>query len=152
MMNGYGVGPSIRSINPSNSVFAQVIRNSRESLMPGFGKDQLFEGNEIITVTNYVRSLAGLSVRVGTDLTVGRKIFSDKCATCHSVLENGKGNQEVGAPDLTDRIWLYGSEEATIMDVITSGRTGVMPAWVDRLDPVAIKSLSVYVHTLGGGK
>ena len=123
---------------------------SRESLMPGFGKDGLLERNEIITVANYVRSLAGLSVRAGTDLTVGRKIFADKCATCHS--ENGKGNQEVGAPDLTDRIWLYGPEEATIMDVITSGRTGVMPAWVDRLDPVAIKSLSVYVHTLGGGK
>jgi cytochrome c oxidase cbb3-type subunit 3 len=118
--------------------------------MPGFGKDGLLERSEIITVANYVRSLAGLSVRAGTDLAVGRKIFADKCATCHS--ENGKGNQEVGAPDLTDRIWLYGPEEATIMDVITSGRTGVMPAWVDRLDPVAIKSLSVYVHTLGGGK
>ena len=63
----------------------------------------------------------------------------------------GKGNRELGAPNLTDRIWLYGSDEATIIDVITNGRSSVMPAWTGRLDEATIKALAVYVHTLGGG-
>ena len=52
-----------------------------------------------------------------------------------------KGNQELGAPNLTDAIWLYGSDEATIIDIIANSRGSVMPAWVDRLDPVTVKSL-----------
>ncbi len=64
----------------------------------------------------------------------------------------GKGNQEVGAPNLTDKIWLYGSDEATIIETVTNGRAGVMPAWVGRLDPSTIKAMAVYVHSLGGGK
>ena len=54
--------------------------------------------------------------------------------------------------DLTDKIWLYGSDEATLIETITNGRAGVMPAWVGRLDPATIKALAVYVHSLGGGK
>jgi cytochrome c oxidase cbb3-type subunit 3 len=69
---------------------------------------------------------------------------------CHG--NDGKGNQEVGAPNLTDQIWLYGSDEATIVETITNGRAGVMPAWTGRLDPLTIKALAVYVHSLGGGK
>ena len=60
--------------------------------------------------------------------------------------------QELGAPNLTDKIWLYGSDEATLVETITNGRAGVMPAWVGRLDPSTIKALTVYVHSLGGGK
>jgi cytochrome c oxidase cbb3-type subunit 3 len=83
-------------------------------------------------------------------LAAGQRIFAEKCAGCHG--QNGKGNQAIGAPDLTDRIWLYGSDEATVVDVIANGRTGIMPAWVDRLDPVTVKALTVYVHSLGGGQ
>ena len=64
----------------------------------------------------------------------------------------GKGNQELGAPNLTDKIWLYGSDEATLIETITNGRAGVMPAWEGRLDPATIKAMAVYVHSLGGGK
>ncbi len=64
----------------------------------------------------------------------------------------GKGNQELGAPNLTDKIWLYGSSEADLIDTITNSRGGVMPAWGGRLDPATINALTVYVHTLGGGK
>ena len=56
------------------------------------------------------------------------------------------------APDLTDKIWLYGSDEATLVETISNGRAGVMPAWAGRLDPSTIKALTVYVHSLGGGK
>jgi cytochrome c oxidase cbb3-type subunit III len=118
--------------------------------MPAFGKQGILKPDEIVTVANYVRSLSGLPVRPGTDLAAGKKIFADNCAVCHG--EEGKGNQELGAPNLTDKIWLYGSDEATIIEGIVNGRGSVMPAWVDRLDPATIKALAVYVHALGGGQ
>jgi cytochrome c oxidase cbb3-type subunit 3 len=125
-------------------------KQAREGVMVGFGKDGLLKRDEIVAVANYVRSLSGLPTRPGVDLAAAKKIFADNCAVCHG--EDGKGNQELGAPNLTDKIWLYGSDESTIIDVITNGRASVMPAWIDRLDPVTIKALAVYVHTLGGGK
>jgi cytochrome c oxidase cbb3-type subunit 3 len=123
---------------------------AHESAMPAFGKDGLLKPNEIVTVANYVRSLSGLSVRPGVDLAAGKKIFADNCAVCHGA--DGTGNQELGAPNLTDRIWLYGPDEATIIDTVSNSRSGVMPAWAGRLDPGTINALAVYVHTLGGGK
>ena len=64
----------------------------------------------------------------------------------------GKGNRETGAPNLTDAIWLYGSDKATIVEGLWNGRGGVMPAWAGRLDEPTIKALAVYVFTLGGGE
>jgi len=55
-------------------------------------------------------------------------------------------------PNLTDGIWLYGSDEATLIETITNGRSGVMPAWEGRFDTATLKALAVYVHSLGGGK
>ncbi len=130
----------IRSGNPK----------AHDSAMPAFGKGGLLKPNEIVAVANYVRSLSGLSVRPGVDLAAGKKIFADNCAACHGA--DGTGNQELGAPNLTDRIWLYGPDEATIIETITNSRSGMMPAWAGRLDPGTIKALAVYVHTLGGGK
>jgi cytochrome c oxidase cbb3-type subunit III len=120
-----------------------------ESAMPAFGKAGMPAG-DIITVANYVRSLSGLPVRPGVDLASGAKIFADNCAVCHGDI--GKGNHDLGAPDLTDEIWLYGADEATIIETIVNGRGGVMPAWSGRLDPATINALAVFVHTLGGGK
>jgi cytochrome c oxidase cbb3-type subunit 3 len=120
------------------------------SQMPAFGRDNILNRGQIVTVANYVRSLAGLSVREGANLAEGKKIFADNCAVCHG--PDGKGNQELGAPNLTDAIWLYDSDEATLVATITNSRNGVMPAWVGRLDPATIKSLALYVHSLGGGK
>lgn len=124
--------------------------DARMSAMPAFGKQGTLKPNEILEVANYVRSLSGLEVRPQLDLAAGKRLFADNCAICHG--EDGTGNQELGAPNLTDKIWLYAPDEATIVDVITNGRGGVMPAWVDRLDPVTIKALAVYVHSLGGGQ
>ena len=123
---------------------------ARESQMPAFGRDALLKRDEIVTVANYVRSLASLSTRPGADLSAGKKLFADNCAVCHG--DQGKGNKELGAPNLTDGIWLYGSDEAALIETITNARGGVMPAWSGRLDPVAIKALAFYVHSLGGGE
>src|SRR5258708_10296725 len=121
-----------------------------EGQMLAFGKDGILKQDQIVSVANYVRSLSGLSTSAGFDGAAGAKIFADNCAVCHG--EAAKGNQELGAPNLTDKIWLYGSDEATIVETITNGRAGVMPAWVGRLDPSTIKPLAVYVHSLAGGQ
>ena len=123
---------------------------SHESAMLAFGRDGMLKSEEITTVANYVRSLSGLSTRQGYDPVAGRKIFAENCVSCHG--DAGKGNQEVGAPNLTDKIWLYGSDEATIIETIANGRASVMPAWIGRLDPSTIKAMAVYVHSLGGGQ
>jgi cytochrome c oxidase cbb3-type subunit 3 len=123
---------------------------AHEGQMLAFGKDGILKRDEIVKVANYVRSLSGLPTRQGYDATAGAKIFAENCAACHS--DNAKGNPDVGAPNLTDPIWLYGSDEATLIETISSGRAGVMPAWEGRLDPVTIKAMAVYVHSLGGGK
>jgi cytochrome c oxidase cbb3-type subunit 3 len=123
---------------------------THDSQMLAFGKDGTLKKDQIVTVANYVRSLSGLSTRQGYDAAAGAKIFAENCTVCHG--DAGKGNQEVGAPNLADKIWLYGSEEATIIETVTNGRSGVMPAWVGRLDPATIKAMAVYVHSLGGGK
>jgi cytochrome c oxidase cbb3-type subunit III len=123
---------------------------THESAMLAFGKDGTLKSDEIVTVANYVRSLSGLPTQQGYDPAAGRKIFADNCVSCHG--DAGKGNQELGAPNLTDKIWLYGADEATIIETITNGRSGVMPAWVDRLDPSTIKAMAVFIHSLGGGQ
>ena len=118
--------------------------------MPAFGRDGILKRADIETVADYVRSLAGLPVDPRSDLAVGKKIFADNCAVCHD--DAGKGKRELGAPNLTDSIWLYGSDKASIVEGIWSGRGAVMPAWTGRLDEPTIKALAVYVHTLGGGE
>jgi cytochrome c oxidase cbb3-type subunit 3 len=123
---------------------------AHESQMLAFGKDGILKPAEVVTVANYVRSLSGLPTSAGYDAAAGKQVFAANCVSCHG--DNGKGNQELGAPDLTDKIWLFGSDEATVIETITNGRAGVMPAWVGRLDPPTIKALAVYVHSLGGGK
>lgn len=60
--------------------------------------------------------------------------------------------KELGAPNLTDAIWLYGGDRATIYETVANGRAGVMPAWAGRLDDATIKQLAIYVHSLGGGQ
>jgi cytochrome c oxidase cbb3-type subunit 3 len=122
---------------------------TRAGNMTAFGRDGLLKKDEIVNVAAYARSLAGLKSTSG-DLAKGKALFADNCAACHG--DDGKGNLELGAPNLTDAIWLYGSDEASVVETITNGRQGVMPGWSGRLDPVTIKSLAVYVHTLGGGK
>jgi cytochrome c oxidase cbb3-type subunit 3 len=121
-----------------------------EGAMLAFGRDGILKKPEVVTVANYVRSLSGLSTAPGYDAAAGTKLFAENCVACHG--DNGKGNIELGAPNLTDGIWLYGADQATLVETITNGRAGVMPAWGGRLDPATIKALTVYVHSLGGGQ
>ncbi len=123
---------------------------TRISAMPAFGRDNILKSGEISNVADYVRSFSGLPPEKTADLAKGKQIYADNCAACHG--EDGKGNQEMGSPNLSDKVWLYGSDKKTIEERITLGGGGVMPAWSARLDPTTIKALAVYVHTLGGGQ
>lgn len=123
--------------------------DTRQSQMPSFGKDGILKENEIDDLTGYVLHL---SHRVADPAAVrrGTKLFPDNCAACHGA--QGTGNRTFGAPNLTDREWLYGGDAQSIHDQIWYGRGGVMPTWGEKLSPETIKALAVYVHSLGGGE
>jgi cytochrome c oxidase cbb3-type subunit 3 len=117
--------------------------------MPRFGVDQMLESKQMSDVADYVVSLS----QPGGDAAAidrGRAIFAEQCSGCHG--ETGKGSIEMGAPNLTDGIWLYGDRKSDILETIRTGRGGVMPSWDGKLDPATIKMLAIYVHSLGGGK
>ena len=117
------------------------------SEMPAF-KDML-EPGQIADVSAFAASLSGIEVDPAK-VEAGRTLFAENCAACHG--DAGKGNRELGAPDLTDAITLYVHSEADIASQIHSPKHGVMPAWDARLGEVSVKELAVYVHSLGGGE
>ena len=125
-------------------------KDTRSSMMPAFGRDGILKPAEISAAADYVRSLSGLPTEKDADLALGKTVFANNCAACHG--DGGEGNQDMGAPKLNDKIWLYGSDKSVIMERITLGGGGIMPAWGTRLDVPTVKSLAVYVHTLGGGQ
>lgn len=123
--------------------------DTRTSQMPRFGLDKLLEPTQINAAAEYVLSLSNSS-HDAEAAGRGKQLFADNCAACHG--SDGKGKQDMGSPNLTDAIWLYGGRKEDIVRSIETGRGGVMPTWGGRLDPVTIKMLAVYVHSLGGGQ
>ncbi len=122
---------------------------TRTSLMPAFGRDKLLEPKQIDDLTEYVLSIAGQKADAHAAARV-QTLFAEQCASCHGA--DGKGLREFGAPNLTDREWLYGGSKLEIKAQIERGGGGVMPTWGSRLDPMTIDALAVYVHSLGGGE
>jgi cytochrome c oxidase cbb3-type subunit 3 len=122
--------------------------DTRYNYMPAFG-DGLLSAEEIGQVTDYVLSLSDRAPE-GADLAAGEELFVAQCSACHG--EGGTGLEDLGGPNLTDAIWLYGSERSDILAQISNPQHGVMPAWSGRLEPETIKMLAVYVHSLGGGQ
>jgi len=120
---------------------------TRTSQMPAFG--EMLEPGQIGELTAHVRTISG---QQPADAAAGRgaTLFAANCAACHG--PDGRGNRELGAPNLTDPIWLYGGDAASIRTTIANSRNGVMPRWGHRLDAVTIKMLTAYVHSLGGGE
>lgn len=119
---------------------------SRQSMMPRFGADGMLTGGQIAAVTDYVLSLSG-KAKANEE---GAKIFQEQCVACHGA--GGKGNQELGAPNLADGLWLYGGDRDSVYRSIFYARNGSMPAWSGRLDEATLKMLAIYVHALGGGR
>jgi cytochrome c oxidase cbb3-type subunit 3 len=141
------------TLDAVHQTIAYGVRNandkSRQSQMPRFGADGILKPEQIDDVAEYVMSLSGTSTDAAAAAR-GAPIFAENCAVCHG--PKGQGNQEVGAPNLSDKIWLYGGDKATIVQTITYARNGNMPAWSERFDDTTIKMLTIYVHSLGGGR
>ena len=122
---------------------------TRMSIMPAFGRDAILQPGEISDVADYVRTVSHQQPVTGASQR-GAVVFAANCAVCHG--PDGKGMRAMGAPNLTDAIWLYGSSRQAIVGSITNAHAGVMPAWGTKLSPVTIKMLAAYVHSLGGGE
>lgn len=133
--------------------------DARDSVMPAYGA--LLKPEELLAVSHYVQSLHTGKGTASNDkisaeqiaaLTTSARVFSENCAVCHG--GDGRGNRELGAPNLADAIWLKsddGSVEA-ILSQLKNPKHGMMPAWVDRLDEDTLRQLTIYVHELGGGE
>lgn len=140
-------------------VIAETIRvginatneDTRVSQMLAFGRDGVLDRNQIGDVVSYVRSLSNGAPSDPVALErvkAGKEIFAANCVACHG--EDAKGSKDVGAPDLTDRHWIYGGDTQSIFTTVYGGRQGHMPNWGARLSPLDLKILALYVHTLGG--
>ncbi|HEY9057269.1 MAG TPA: cytochrome-c oxidase, cbb3-type subunit III [Aurantimonas sp.] len=123
----------------------------RVAQMPAFGRDQMLSRTEVEEAANYVYSLGHPNFSTPANvktIEAGHEVFLANCAACHG--EDAKGNQELGAPNLTDNYWLYGGDLDTIIATVHGGRQGHMPTWESRLSSVDIKILALYVNSLRG--
>lgn len=121
----------------------ETITHGRQAVMPAWGS--LIGEEGVTNVAEYVLSLSG-SEHDQAKAALGQKVFETNCVACHGA--DGKGNQQVGAPNLTDGIWLYGGKPETIRLTIRDGRTGIMPAQADNLKADKIHLLAAYVYSL----
>lgn len=121
--------------------------DARWSQMPAY--DGVLSDEQISATAEYVLSLSEQPHDAGLAGT-GSTIYSENCASCHG--EAAMGDPDLGAPNLSDAIWLYGGSKDAIVETITYSRFGVMPPWEPRLSDAEIKAVTLYVHQLGGGE
>lgn len=120
-----------------------TITGGRNGAMPAWGPVLGTEG--VKDVVEYVRSLSGLasdSIRSQR----GKALFMTNCVACHG--PEGKGNPALGAPNLTDKVWLWGSARQTMIETVTDGRQNQMPVFKDFLGQDKIHMLAAYVLSL----
>ncbi len=120
-------------------------KDSRTSQMPAFGRDQMLPRGDVLKVASYVYSLSnpGSKDVDPRNVEAGQNLFAANCVSCHG--ENAKGNPELGAPNLTDKVWIYGGSFETIDTTIWGGRQGHMPTWEGRLSDLDRKILTLYL-------
>ncbi len=123
------------------------ILNGRTGIMPPHAP--VLGDAGVKEVANYVFSLSGHKHDASL-AAAGKPKFEQICAACH--MPEGTGMQALGAPNLTDKVWLYGSSEAAVTETIAKGRNGVMPAWKDFLGEAKVHLLAAYVYGLSQGK
>mgnify|MGYP001363848089 FL=1 len=126
---------------------------TRISQMPAYGRDNLLTARQIEDVAEHVITLSAARARLEPNLGAaarGAVVYQEQCAICHGAA--GAGDRIVGAPSLTDDVWLYGGTREEIRRQIESGRGGVMPSWEARFDAGTLRALAYYVHEMGGGE
>nr|WP_314900471.1 cytochrome-c oxidase, cbb3-type subunit III [uncultured Deefgea sp.] len=123
----------------------ETLNVGRHGQMPAFGA--AFGDEKVRDVANYVMKLSGNPAHNNVRAERGAATFAQVCVACHGT--DGKGNKDIGAPNLTDNIWLYGSgSEAVISETIINGRDNVMPAWKEFLGDGKVHLLAAYVFSL----
>jgi cytochrome c oxidase cbb3-type subunit III len=125
------------------ATIAATIVDGRTGVMPPWGPVLGEQG--VKDAAHYVMSLSGLA-HDGLRAERGKPLFAQNCAACHGA--EGKGNPALGAPNLADKTWLFGSDEPTIIEIIAKGRTSQMPAHKDLLSPAKVHLLTTYVYSL----
>jgi cytochrome c oxidase cbb3-type subunit III len=120
-----------------------TITNGRSGIMPAWGSVVGDEG--VGDLAQYVKSLAGKTYDT-LRASHGKELFQTNCVACHGA--DGKGNPALGAPNLTDDVWLYGGGDATLLETIGKGRNGVMPPWGEFLGPEKVHIVAGYVYGL----
>lgn len=141
-------GGSLDEIHHTITVGARGVHEDTQiSDMPAFLSDEILDRGQIKDMATYIMSLSDKSIPAPDG---SHTVFQENCAICHG--ENAMGSKEFGAPNLTDGISLYGADQDSLVTTISYSRKGVMPTWAGRLDPATIKSLAVYIHSLGGGE
>ena len=123
--------------------------NTRVSEMIGFGTGGILDSTQVGNVTDYVLSLSDPVVAKAKPNSVrgGHAVFEANCAVCHGT--DGRGNQTLGVPNLTDQAWINGSGWTAVYTIVTKGHKGEMPSWEGRLSPAERKLLVAYVLDLG---
>jgi cytochrome c oxidase cbb3-type subunit 3 len=127
----------------SPATLVETITKGRSGVMPPMAA-AVGNADDVRNVANYVLSLSG-APHNSAQAQLGKEKFV-ACAACHG--PDGKGNPAVGAPNLTDKVWLHGYGEAAIAQMVTGGKTGVMPAFDQRLSAAQIHVLGAYVWSL----
>jgi len=119
--------------------------NTRVSQMPAFGRDGVLKRDEMENVVAYVMSLSAPPAgKVSADrIAAGKAVFTANCAACHG--PEGRGNLELGAPDLTDSHWIYGSDATALYAGVWGGLQNQMPSWEGRLSALDRKILVLYI-------
>lgn len=125
------------------AVIAETIAKGRNGIMPPMAA-AVGNADDVRNVANYVLSLSG-SPHNSVAAQLGKSKFG-ACAACHG--SNGKGNPALGAPNLTDKVWLHGWGEQAIINMITQGKNNMMPAHADKFSPEQIHVLAAYVWSL----
>lgn len=121
-----------------------TIMEGRQGMMPAWGTVLGRDG--VFNVAEYVISLSGTRRVNQVTVAAGKEKFQQLCVACHG--PEGKGNQALGAPNLTDDVWLYGGTQEVIMATIEKGRSGRMPAHKDFLGEAKAHTLAAYVYSL----
>lgn len=125
----------------------ETLVNGRIGMMPPMAA-AVGTADDVKNVANYVLSLSG-SMHDSGRAGLGKEKFAT-CAACHGA--EGKGNQAIGALNLTDNIWLHGAGEASIIKRINEGKVNQMPAWKDKFTPEQIQVLTAYVWNFSNNK
>jgi cytochrome c oxidase cbb3-type subunit 3 len=125
----------------------ETITAGRIGMMPPMAA-MVGSEEDVKNVANYVLSLSGSMFDSGR-AGLGKEKFAT-CAACHG--PEGKGNQAIGAPNLSDNIWLHGAGEASIIKRVNEGKTNQMPAWEAKFSPAQIQVLTAYVWGLPNNK